>query len=118
MMNLSKPRVLPADVYDALEFGALTVDGIGGKEFFEVGKGGYTYDPNKPVCAIGLANFLDGDGVGEVTRALNTAGIYPSLSDHAVYNVNMRRGVVRDAETARVPFPDWASELGITRGVH
>lgn len=120
MMNLKKERVLPADVYDALEFGALAVDGIGAKRFFDPQKlYPFLEDHNAPVCALGLAAFVDGCDPftsGPVAMALHGARIYPSTSDHAVHNVNLRRGSADT--TARVPFPDWASELGITRGVH
>jgi hypothetical protein len=99
-------RVLPADVYDTLEFSALVYGGIGRLYWHERGD---VYAA--PVCIRGHA--ITADPTDEVRRVLDRAEIFCSDSDHAVGVINDRKG--RD-RSARVAFQEWCAELGIVRG--
>ena len=111
-------RILPADQYDALEFAAEVEGGVGSGVMIEDGCA---------VCGYGLA-YLAGiidvpkktmKSVSDLNLALYdnaTRGELPFTymeSDDAVRAVQGRRGL--DSE-ARVPFPEWAKELGLVRG--
>jgi hypothetical protein len=101
--------VLPADIYDALEFVAVAQGGIGG--------GFYGSGPN-PICIYGCANFLDtGDaqcreGAG-VRDAIKEARISADANDRAVARINQAR---KRAKEQRVPFAALCKEMHIVRG--
>lgn len=113
-------RILPADVFDALELGAEAFGGIGGGSYYEPNKTDYGVDFNRPMCAIGMARFVEGqDGWNHsvepgLETTLRAAGINGFESDVAVATVNRRLRAASDV--ARVPFSDWCAELGIVRG--
>lgn len=102
------PRVLPADVYDALEFSALVYGGIGA---------GRSFDGPVPVCLFAHAEHADIS-----FTALDSANISPVFpeyedgvaNDPAVRAINARLG--NPDRDARVPFDALMAELNITRG--
>ena len=104
---MSEQRILPADVYDALELSALAFGGIGGD---------LMYDSHRPRCLLGHIEFCD-RGNGEMERAVRRAfGGDVSLveqNDPAVERINKRRGTY---PSARVPFDAWCKELNVVRG--
>lgn len=99
---MSDLRILPADVYDALELSALVYGGIGAGRFREAN--------GVPYCVLGHASDLDVD----VHGALRDSGIGVATNDDAVYAINVRRGT--GYQDARVSFEDWRTEIGVTRG--
>jgi hypothetical protein len=112
-MPTTKPiRVLPADVYDALEFSALVFGGIGGIT---------SYDPpgsDAPNCAYGHAAHVT--NVRSILAdtptlvALRTAGIDAVFdNDSAVGRLDARKGRRRGV---RVTFREWCRELHVIRG--
>lgn len=113
-MTTTTTRVLPADVFDALEFSALVYGGIGSlrrteereKSFEDLRIGVAT-----PRCVFGHALFLDGAGA-MCEEALISVDINVYTNDDAVKAVNERKGGV-----GRVSFADWCAELGVERGV-
>lgn len=100
-------RVLPADVYDALELSAEYAGGIGAGSFFE------DDEEEIPCCAVGHALFLGGNVCAELRILQNEDGSLVVPSDRAVKAINLRRA--RPAQE-RVPFSDWCAELGVVRG--
>ena len=107
-MSARFKRVLPADVYDALEFSALVEGGIGaGKNFVN---GGFEV---VPYCIYGHAYELDRECGSTVLAALGNAGVSVPMNDRAVHTINERRLQPRNA---RVSFADWCAELGVERG--
>ena len=105
-MSAPVKRVLPADVYDALEFSALVEDGIGAGRKFVVSTVGRV-----PYCIYGHANAL----CGECGDALRAAGIRAiGDNDRAVADINARKRTGN--RDARVSFADWCAELGVERG--
>ena len=112
-------RVLPADVYDALELSAWAFGGIGAKSMYDAA--GY------PLCLLGHIAFADTApcffDMGEMERSMRTAlratdpsyaeGRLSALNDEAVHAINKRHG---NAPNARVPFNKWAAELNVVRG--
>lgn len=106
-MTTKPVRVLPADVYDTLEFSALVYGGIGG---------GWTTDRDgTPFCAIGHADHVVPSVCedGPVVVALFGADVDGRMNDWAVAAINARRG---RPLLGRVTFEEWAKELGIVRG--
>ena len=107
-MSEAKVRVLPADVYDALELSAEAFGGIG-REWYT--------DMRDPLCAYGHAAFAcDADPfdgmVTEIGRAISAAGITSTANDEAVLAIAGRHS----RPTDRVSFADWCNELGVVRG--
>jgi hypothetical protein len=108
MKTNKKPvRVLPADVYDTLEFTALAFGGIGRGIW-------YIYDMSDrivaPVCYIGHVEFAE-DRSNEMTYRKHGIGI--TDNDRAVLHINERLG--RSPNT-RVTFKAWCKELNVVRG--
>lgn len=107
-------RVLPADVFDALEFSALAYGGIGAGRWTQGGA---------PLCAVGHAVVASGGHDGAVlmsdTFHAEIVLVAPWLAacedenDRAVRAINTRRKRERNA---RVSFADWCAELGVERG--
>lgn len=113
-MSTMTKRVLPADVFDALEFSALVFGGIGAGRFTE--GGGLMAARNgtaAPICAHGYACFLDGWTDFGCARALSRVSIGVPANDDAVAHLNGQRG--RDSGS-RISFADWCRELGVERG--
>lgn len=105
-MSKQPQRVLPADVYDALELSATAFGGIGADHWFI---------DEKPCCARGHAMFVMPEG-GQLTtciQVLTGVGISADVNDDAVWTINERRGRSRNS---RVPFAEWCKELNVVRG--
>lgn len=106
-------RVLPPDVYDALELSALAYGGIGA---FTVGT-----EEKGPVCVLGHVRFLAGVPLASWTPSMNAdyvalrnaVPVGPYENDAAVARINRRRD---KPESRRVSFADWCAELGVVRG--
>ena len=103
-------RVLPADVYDTLEFSALAFGGIGR------GKMNNRFDI--PYCAIGHAQAACGfsfDGGYEdsgadpspITRELEAIGIDWRVNDYVLRDISV---------STRISFPEWCKALNVVRG--
>lgn len=108
-------RVLPADVYDALEFSALVYGGIGAGKWDE-GAG----DDTAPLCIVGHTVYANGDGWDFYTLAGNNLvaecdwlRLAEQDSDDAVRAINLRTA---SPPNARVSFADWCAELDVVRG--
>ena len=109
-------RVLPADIFDALEFSALVHGGIGARQYFA------QEDHRAPLCIIGHACFLDGrdaplglswsNSVGGVERAVRQLGL---CIVHENDNAVDRLADSEDPD-ARIPFDAWCQALGVVRG--
>lgn len=109
-------RVLPADVYDALELVAEVFGGIGAGGMAVFGSGNWSAlidGTARPNCAIGAAYFLDGNFTGETREALRAVDITTAANDNAVARLNRMAG---REQTTRVSFADWCAELHIVRG--
>jgi len=106
-------RVLPADVYDTIEFSALAFGGIGGSFLLE-GVG----DDAVPYCAWGHAIRAEVPDIDTMPNLFKRACEFFPLSiadnDSAVQRINARKGVRE--RNARVTFAEWAKELNIVRG--
>lgn len=102
-------RVLPADVYDALELSALAYGGIGAGSWSQWGGD----MAGAPYCAFGHAGHLDAFGCHTVAEALADARIGVCTNDNAVIRINTRAGM---PGMNRVSFEDWCAELGVVRG--
>lgn len=104
---MSAPRVLPADVFDALELSALAFGGIG--------RGRYAHGEDtdalrdgsgSPCCVVGHCAMLTGEGVfgNEALRALSRIGIGEDENDDAV------------PKGRRLSWPAYCAKLNIVRG--
>lgn len=117
-------RVLPADVYDALELSALVHGGIGATVRF-------LPDNGAPCCIVGHAQFLDGlnadsgmDGcdryvAGEVGAALETAfgeSLYQVAltNDERLYRVALTNEAVLGIREV-IPWEEWCKRLNVVR---
>lgn len=100
-------KVLPADVFDTLEFSALVYGGIGGGSTREI-------DGVTPLCAYGHGYAATGPDDSTIFHALANAGLSASHNDTAVQRVNARRG--EQYSYARISFENWCKELGVVRG--
>lgn len=110
---MSNKRILPADVYDALELSALAYGGIGAGRWVEDGGAGFGSAPaDIPVCASGHA--FAADPTNEMWHVLQSADLGIRHNDPAVVRINVRRG--NDYSLARVSFAEWCAELGVERG--
>jgi hypothetical protein len=113
---MSKPIVLPADVYDTLHFSALAFGGIGGGSLED-----HATMPPEPRCFIG---HLEAAGVPVDRPKLYGQhpiyGITADDSDNAVVEVNRTLGNVRTygrrSYWARIPFEEWCRRLNVVRG--
>lgn len=111
-MNAATKWVLPADVFDTLEFSALAFGGIGPYAVMRAGR---------PCCAYGHAAFACGEIVvssgeaktTEMGAALWRCGVGVVANDTAVVDINERAG--RDLKR-RVSFAAWCDEMGVERG--
>ena len=96
-------RVLPADVYDALELSAYAYGGVGGGRFWDVGT------EEVPFCIHGHAEFVGTREHGdEVVRALYAAGITIDANDVTVDQLAPKGG--------RISFRRWCRALNVVRG--
>lgn len=100
-------KVLPADVYDALELSAWEFGGIGASEWEDA--------VGRPLCIHGHRRFITEnlEQHWEVGQALYAAGLSMDANDHAVRAINARYGA---PPNARVPFNKWCKELNVVRG--
>lgn len=105
-------RVLPADVYDALELSALAFGGIGAGEYGVGLRSGPSYPvltgEALPVCATGHAIWCDIEGAYTILGNFTIRD-----SDNAVRRINRRR---HRAPNTRVPFKAWCRALNVVRG--
>lgn len=120
-MTTQTQRVLPADVYDTLEFSSLAFGGIGGGYLTEEQRRGeYDSSPASatPFCVIGHAGVATQASYwfNPITEALNKAFLsIPAVENNlAVKKINERRHAKDDR--ARVTFRQWCKELGVVRG--
>jgi hypothetical protein len=88
---MNKRIVLPAVVYDTLEFSALVYGGIGSGEW---------WDGDAPVCYVG---HIAAAGVNDCH------GIDERMNDEAVAG---KFGKV----APRIPFAEWCRRLNVVRG--
>jgi hypothetical protein len=102
-------RVLPADVYDALELSALVYGGIGAGWYYWPPMG---VSPGEeiPHCIFGHADACDGE---VIQPALMKVGIDTVVNDDAVHAVQKRKPSM---DTPRITFKQWCKELGVVRG--
>lgn len=94
-------RVLPAVVYDTLEFSCLAFNGIGAGSFFF---------GDAPLCYVGHL------AAAQVIRGVATRepfGISEDMNDKAVAVINRRKKV---NGAFRVSWPEFTRELQIVRG--
>jgi len=114
---MSKKRyVLPADMYDALEFSAFVYGGIGAGSFTRVVNG----FEKIPCCIYGHARDLqpsiygnETPAVNDLTTALRACGISTFVNDAAV-NAILHRHPARLFK--QVSFDEWCRELNVVRG--
>lgn len=105
-------RVLPADVYDTLEFSALVFGGIGAGAVYDY----EVADQNIPYCVLGHAIAATDDRRAEqIMGPLRRAEIDVLQNDAAVEAVNARKGA-RSPSWARISFSEWRAQLGVVRG--
>jgi hypothetical protein len=101
-------RILPADVYDTLEFSALAFGGVGGVIYFD-------YDAldrsaRSPRCIHGHASAATNPESdyfctdNPISSALVRVGIFSQENDAAVGLAN------------RISFKTWCRRLGVVRG--
>lgn len=99
------PRVLPADVYDTLEFSALAFGGIGKDSYYVFAADRATI--LGPCCAAGHLAFARGDDADYWAHML--------LQEHDC-GPDENDGAIRDSED-RISFPEWCRRLNVVRGV-
>lgn len=99
-------RVLPADVYDALELSAYVYKGVG-RWYMEE-------DNGAPNCIIGQARFLDdASWTGEVETTLRKAGINIVSNDDIVRDaINAGKG----KKNGRISWREYVKRANIVRG--
>lgn len=106
----TQTRVLPADVYDALELSAEAFGGIGAGRF------GDPKNFDCPLCIYGHADFLDSGSpygrAGALNEALGNAGITINANDTAVRRATGHM----PGSGARITFAQWCQALGVERG--
>jgi hypothetical protein len=103
---MSEPIVLPANVYDTLEFSTLVYGGIGGGWYTTSRRGDLS---GKPLCFLGHA-----DGAGVAGDSLTELyGINALISDGIVARVNERKG--KDKHD-RITWDEFVREGNIQRG--
>jgi hypothetical protein len=95
-------RVLPADVYDALELSALAFGGIGAGSWGE---------EDEPCCIVGHAVTVGIPGVEYWTS--DALEIGERANDAAVERINSRLGL---PSRTRVLWADYCAELNVVRG--
>lgn len=115
---MEEQMILPADVYDALEFAAEVEGGVGMATMLDKGCA---------VCGYGLAwlaGILEVPKKDQKTEEMIALALYThsdkrslpftyAQSDNAVSKVINRRKLYSDD---RIPFAAWAKELGLIRG--
>jgi hypothetical protein len=97
-------RVLPDDVYDALEFAAEVYGGVGRGSWWRFAG---PQDEYEPWCGVGLAHFLDtGEAELPVSTALCRTGLRESDNDEALVDVPL---------LSRISFSEWCRRLNVVR---
>lgn len=106
-----KQRVLPADVFDTLEFMAIGFGGIGADSLFED-------DHDTPKCVFGMAATAvgDQDEDKEMFIALSAAGITVDINDTIVHRINRKKGFGLGNRSHRVTWNQYCTALNIVRG--
>lgn len=118
---MTNVRVLPADVFDAIELEALVYGGIGAGLFFkEIIRDDGGLNEHVPYCVWGMQSDLEETStiniinpITEVAIALRSVGIGTGTNDSAVTKVNARR---HRPVLNRISFKSWAEELNVVRG--
>jgi hypothetical protein len=95
---MTKQIVLPADVYDTLEFSALVYGGIGSGTWREGGR---------PVCYVG--HLACAGVIASEMFESEPFGINEEMNDEAVAGAF---GLV----APRIPFVEWCKRLNVVRG--
>jgi hypothetical protein len=97
---MTKPIVLPADVYDTLHFSALAYGGIGGGRAFDDDEDG------TPRCLYGhlYAAADGGDGYATMVDQCDDLGLTSTTSDRAC------------PPRGRISFAGWCKRLNVVRG--
>jgi hypothetical protein len=109
---MKEKRVLPADVFDTLEFSVLAAKGIGAPSVYKGNPCG-----SRPNCLYGHAEFASNAGPkslfdNPIADALVRI-IRPDESDQAVFEINRRKKV---SGLAPVSWAEYTKETGLTRG--
>lgn len=112
---MGEQRVLPADVFDTLQFSALAFGGIGAGVVYRREDVALPLALKAPYCIIGHAIVAADQDTNDnpIVNALESIGIGVLENDNAVRRINERRS--KDPES-RVPFTPWRKELNIVRG--
>lgn len=110
-MTTKEKRILPADVYDALEFSALAFGGVGGQAWFTDGSVTGNTPDACPICIAGHAYAIEPAAI--LDNAIRR--LVPSLgqNDAAVQRINRRKGA---KSNARVSWKEYTREIPIVRG--
>lgn len=124
-MKAIEKRVLPADVFDVLEFSALVFGGVGANFFAEPTT--VCYPPpglTAPICLLGHAGFVtelaverytDGPVAGALADAFGgDVWSATKANNDAVQAINARRG--KSDISGRVSWKALCAELNIVRG--
>lgn len=111
-----KRRVMDPDVYDFLEFSAEVYGGIGAYRDFSTFTGEVC-----PACIWG--HGIEATGLNYIDRRKNPVldelqrlRIFRGNNDSAVSRIRSRHENALGSRPDRVPFAEWAPELGVVRG--
>lgn len=104
---MSEKRVLPAEVFDALQMSAAMYGGIGAFDRFTTN--------GVPICYVGHLEYAGLSTVPHCDVHGERYGIAMRDNDHAVANIARRHGQFGDSGY-RATFEEWANELGVCRG--
>lgn len=109
--------ILPADVYDALEFSALVYGGIGAGAYRDYASDDYDNEAVAPRCILGHGAWITDAGyVGnaDVFPVLVAAGIDERFNDTLVHDA-LKAGK-GNPRTMRISFGEYVALAGIVRG--
>lgn len=106
-------RVLPADVYDTLEFSALVYGGVGAWKRRD--------EKDAPYCLFGHAAFVQVRDPGTwygapLATTLERCGLFVGSNDSAVVAINRRKGRRPKDRGTRVTWREYIRETNIVRG--
>lgn len=123
--KMTTPKVLPADIYDTLEFATLVFGGIGAGRLTEEQSRMPADVTQTPYCLFGYAGFLSGekpydfwqnDIADQLASVLAPDNRYKMIGDNneAVRKINTRKK--RADLNGRVTWREYTKETGIQRG--
>lgn len=107
-------KILPADIYDTLEFLCEWTGGIGARTFFqfEVHEGDYV---QLPCCIHGHARYASYNNAdSDLNTVLYDLKLYYNRNDLIVDAYRKKR----NKENARIPWLDFCKAYNIVRGKH